>query len=46
MKKNGGRGAVLWGSSSDLNTYEKCKEFYEYTTKTLGPIANAFIQQT
>ncbi|XP_055598238.1 hyaluronidase Tab y 2.0101-like [Uranotaenia lowii] len=38
MKQLGSDGVILWGSSYDLNTREKCFEFKNYMDNTLGPI--------
>lgn len=31
-------GIVIWGSSNDLNTYEKCLTFKNYVDEKLGPL--------
>lgn len=45
MKSEGSNGIILWGSSSDLQTKEKCQEFKEYLQSTLGPAVRSFVQK-
>lgn len=33
----GANGLVIWGSSNDMNTKEKCVQFGEYLKNDLGP---------
>ncbi|XP_012263256.2 hyaluronidase-like isoform X1 [Athalia rosae] len=39
IKSIGGDGIVIWGSSNDFNTKQKCQEFRDYLSETLGPTA-------
>lgn len=41
IKDTGADGIVLWGSSDDLNTKEKCTNFNEYLTNILGPVISS-----
>lgn len=41
-RNQGTAGIILWGSSNDLKTEEKCNEFKNYLDNVLGPIANSF----
>jgi hypothetical protein len=34
----GAKGVVIWGSTGDLSTKEKCERFSKYVTNTLGPV--------
>lgn len=36
----GADGLIIWGSSNDINTKEKCLQFREYLTNDLGPIVS------
>ncbi|XP_076763693.1 hyaluronidase [Xylocopa sonorina] len=36
----GADGVVIWGSSSDINTQQKCQRFKEYLNDDLGPIVD------
>lgn len=36
----GADGLILWGSSDDINTKQKCVEFKEYVNNELGPIVD------
>ncbi|XP_071870643.1 hyaluronidase isoform X1 [Bombus fervidus] len=36
----GADGLILWGSSNDINTKQKCVEFKEYVNNELGPIVD------
>ncbi|KOX79591.1 Hyaluronidase, partial [Melipona quadrifasciata] len=36
----GADGLIIWGSSSDINTKQKCVEFREYLNNDLGPTVN------
>ncbi|KAF3426231.1 hypothetical protein E2986_12566 [Frieseomelitta varia] len=36
----GADGLIIWGSSSDINTKQKCVEFREYLNNDLGPVVN------
>ncbi|CAD1474545.1 unnamed protein product [Heterotrigona itama] len=36
----GADGLIIWGSSSDINTKQKCVEFREYLNNDLGPIVD------
>ncbi|XP_069689199.1 hyaluronidase Tab y 2.0101-like [Periplaneta americana] len=38
MRDYGASGVILWGSSNDLNTTDKCKSFNEFLNSHLGPI--------
>nr|XP_040236476.2 hyaluronidase Tab y 2.0101-like [Anopheles coluzzii]XP_040236477.2 hyaluronidase Tab y 2.0101-like [Anopheles coluzzii]XP_040236478.2 hyaluronidase Tab y 2.0101-like [Anopheles coluzzii]XP_040236480.2 hyaluronidase Tab y 2.0101-like [Anopheles coluzzii]XP_040236481.2 hyaluronidase Tab y 2.0101-like [Anopheles coluzzii]XP_040236482.2 hyaluronidase Tab y 2.0101-like [Anopheles coluzzii]XP_040236483.2 hyaluronidase Tab y 2.0101-like [Anopheles coluzzii]XP_040236484.2 hyaluronidase Tab y 2.01 len=38
MKSTGSDGIILWGSSFDLNTRQKCSSFKAYLDSTLGPV--------
>ncbi|KYM96002.1 Hyaluronidase, partial [Cyphomyrmex costatus] len=33
----GANGLIIWGSSEDTNTEQKCKDLLQYVTKILGP---------
>lgn len=37
MVKRGADGHIIWGSSNDFNTHEKCKKFQTYLKDILGP---------
>lgn len=37
MLDNGANGLVIWGSSNDVNTRQKCVNFETYLKNTLGP---------
>jgi hyaluronoglucosaminidase len=37
-KQTGASGVILWGSSSDLNTRQKCVDFADYLETTMGPM--------
>ncbi|KAG4078529.1 hypothetical protein HA402_009241 [Bradysia odoriphaga] len=41
MKATGADGLILWGAWNDINTKEKCLEFYDYTEKVMGPIIHS-----
>ncbi|XP_015438973.1 PREDICTED: hyaluronidase-like [Dufourea novaeangliae] len=41
----GADGLIIWGSSNDINTKEKCLRFREYLNNDLGPIV-AGVRQT
>lgn len=41
IRQLGGDGVILWGSSSDLNTKEKCQNFLKYLDTTMGPIVQS-----
>lgn len=41
----GADGLILWGSSDDINTKQKCVQFKEYVNNELGPIVDR-IRQT
>lgn len=36
----GADGLIIWGSSNDINTKEKCLRFREYLNNDLGPIVD------
>lgn len=36
---------IVWGSSNDVNTVEKCNQLYKYVDSTFGPIAKKYIQK-
>lgn len=38
MKSTGSDGIILWGSSFDLNSRQKCSDFKTYLETTLGPV--------
>lgn len=38
--KRGADGHILWGSSNDFSTKEKCKKFKYYLNDVLGPAVN------
>ncbi|XP_044001891.1 hyaluronidase-like isoform X2 [Aphidius gifuensis] len=40
MIKRGADGHILWGSSNDFSTKEKCKKFKYYLNDILGPAVN------
>ncbi|CAO1339959.1 unnamed protein product [Diamesa hyperborea] len=42
-KAMGANGIILWGSSSDLTTKDKCMEFKTHLDTVLGPISKEFI---
>lgn len=33
----GADGLIIWGSSEDTNTEQKCKDLLQYVRETLGP---------
>lgn len=37
FKSYGTDGMIIWGSSSDVNTKQKCKDLYNYIDTVLGP---------
>ncbi|XP_068203996.1 hyaluronidase B-like [Palaemon carinicauda] len=37
-------GSVIWGSSSDLNTEEKCLQFQEYVDTVFGPLVKNILE--
>ncbi|XP_058054807.1 hyaluronidase Tab y 2.0101-like [Anopheles bellator] len=41
MKSAGSQGIILWGSSFDLNSKQKCIDFKAYMDNTLGPILSS-----
>lgn len=41
-RNQGAAGIILWGSSNDLKTEQKCNMFRNYLDSTIGPIANSF----
>uniref|UniRef100_A0A182WF75 Hyaluronidase n=1 Tax=Anopheles minimus TaxID=112268 RepID=A0A182WF75_9DIPT len=41
MKGTGSDGIILWGSSFDLNTRQKCTSFKAYLDSTLGPVLSS-----
>ncbi|XP_052902328.1 hyaluronidase Tab y 2.0101-like [Anopheles moucheti] len=41
MKSTGSDGIILWGSSFDLNTRQKCTSFKAYLDSTLGPVLSS-----
>ncbi|XP_065073628.1 hyaluronidase Tab y 2.0101-like [Ochlerotatus camptorhynchus] len=45
MKKFGSDGVILWGSSYDLNSKQKCTSFKTYMDTTLGPILQSLQQR-
>lgn len=42
MINEGSEGVILWGSSGDLNTREKCEDFASYLKSTLEPVVRSF----
>nr|E0XKJ9.1 RecName: Full=Hyaluronidase Tab y 2.0101; AltName: Full=Allergen Tab a 2; AltName: Allergen=Tab y 2.0101; Flags: Precursor [Tabanus yao]ADM18346.1 putative Tab y 2 allergen [Tabanus yao] len=38
MKDNGADGVIIWGSSFDLNSKEKCAKFLDYLREVLWPV--------
>ncbi|KAJ6620944.1 Hyaluronidase Tab, partial [Pseudolycoriella hygida] len=42
MKATGAEGVILWGAWNDINTKEKCIEFYDYLENVLGPSVSTF----
>ncbi|XP_053690086.1 hyaluronidase Tab y 2.0101-like [Sabethes cyaneus] len=45
MKQFGSDGVILWGSSYDLNSRQKCTNFKTYLDNTLGPILQSLQQR-
>ncbi|XP_055620483.1 hyaluronidase-like isoform X2 [Toxorhynchites rutilus septentrionalis] len=45
MKQFGSSGVILWGSSYDLNSRQKCIDFKTYLDSTLGPILHSLQQR-
>nr|XP_034826542.1 hyaluronidase A-like [Maniola hyperantus] len=45
LNKTNASGLIMWGSSSDVNTLDKCNELYNYVENTLGPIIKKYVQQ-
>lgn len=43
-RKEGAAGIIIWGASNDVNTKQKCQSLDEFARKTLGPIAERFLQ--
>ncbi|XP_053974578.1 hyaluronidase-like [Hylaeus anthracinus] len=41
----GADGLIIWGSSNDINTKEKCQRFSEYLNNDLGPVVDR-VRQT
>jgi len=41
MKQQNAEGVVLWGSSFDLKTRDKCQAFRSYVDTSLGPMINS-----
>lgn len=37
MATNGASGHIIWGSSNDFKTKQKCIEFHDYLINILGP---------
>lgn len=44
MKNSNLNGAVIWGSSNDVNSQEKCKALEKYVESVLGPLVAEFVQ--
>nr|BAF93867.1 hyaluronidase [Anoplius samariensis] len=38
ISRAGAHGAIIWGSSDDVNTKEKCQKLKEYLNDVMGPI--------
>lgn len=45
MKKSGINGVILWGSSNDVDTKQKCNLLQDYIQNVLGPVVKEIIQQ-
>ncbi|XP_045762061.1 hyaluronidase A-like isoform X2 [Maniola jurtina] len=45
LKKTNASGLIIWGSSSDVNSLDKCNELYNYVENKLGPIIKKYVQQ-
>ncbi|XP_045762619.1 putative uncharacterized protein DDB_G0282133 [Maniola jurtina] len=45
LQRKNASGLVIWGSSDDVNLFEKCEKLYNYVNSSLGPIAKKYIQR-
>lgn len=45
MKKSGINGVILWGSSNDVDTKQKCNLLQDYIQNVLGPVVKEILQQ-
>ncbi|KAH9636063.1 hypothetical protein HF086_016937 [Spodoptera exigua] len=43
--KSNASGFIIWGSSNDVNTVDKCKQLREYVTNILGPAIAKYTKQ-
>lgn len=44
IKNSNVDGAIIWGSSNDVDTKEKCILLDEHMRKVLGPVVRSFVR--